>query len=136
MKKILVLLFVAATLLAFPTCEKEYTHGVYELTFSADLISNDSVDNEWKMLYQNDGRNITQGERWTVLLDTPKTITIDITVTEKDKIPDIGTGSMTVILNGESETKMLITVTEKGGINEGNEALWEITCKTKLIKMI
>lgn len=135
MKKLLVLLCAAATLLAFPFCSRQYTYAVYELTFSANLISNNYVGNEWKLSYSSDGKNVTDGERWLVSLDNPKTMKIDITVTEKDKIPDIGTGSVTVILNGEAETKTPVTVTENSGYNEGNEAQWEITCQTKLIRM-
>jgi len=59
----------------------------------------------------------------------------DITVKENDKIPDIGTGSLTVTFNGESEIKTEISVTEDGGSHQGNKARWEVTCKVNLIEM-
>ncbi len=135
MKKLLILLCVVATLAAFPSCRKEYTYGEYELIFSTKLISNELVGNEWNFSYYSDEKNLTNGEHRLVLLAEPKTMTIDVTVTEKDKITDIGTGSVSVTFDGETETKTLVTVTERGGPYEGNEAEWEITCKTRLVKM-
>lgn len=136
MKKLLVLLCAAATLLAFPFCSRQYTYAVYELTFSADLISNNHVGNEWQISYSTDGKKVTDGMRWLVSLKNPKSLKIDITITEKDKIPDTGTGSIVITLNGEAHSDTVVSVTECGGKNEGNEAQWEIICQTKLIRII
>lgn len=135
MKKAFVILCVVATLIIISGCSKEYTYGVYEIELSPELISNDHVGNDWKMSYSCNGRKITSGEHWLVLLDDPQTVVIDITVTEKDKIQDIGTGSLTVTFNGDSETKTEISVTEDGGSHQGNNALWEVTCKINMIEM-
>lgn len=135
MKKVLILIFAVVILLDFPVCTKEHTYGVYEMTFSSELISNDSVGNDWEMYYSCDGRNVSNGEQWLVLLANPQTAVINVTVTERDKIPDIGSGLITVTLNDESETKTIVTVTENGGSYQGNEARWEITCKVKLIEL-
>ncbi len=93
------------------------------------------MGNDWETTYTYNGKTITNGEQLTVYIASTPTIMIDITVTEKDKIPDIGTGSISVTLNKESETKTVISVTENGGCYQGNRAQWEITCKTKFIKM-
>ncbi len=135
MKKAFIILCIVATLFIISGCSKEYTYGVYEIKLSPELISNDHVGNDCQVSYSCNGRKITSGEHWLVLLDNPQTVVIDITVTEKDKIQDIGTGSLTVTFNGASETKNEISVTEDGGRHQGNKARWEITCKVNMIEM-
>lgn len=135
MKKAFVILCVIATLIIISGCSKEYTYGVYEIELSTELISNDHVGNDWKVSYSCNGTKINGGEQWLALLDNPQPVVIDITVKENDKIPDIGTGSLTVTFNGESEIKTEISVTEDGGSHQGNKARWEVTCKVNLIEM-
>ncbi len=134
MKKLLILLCLVAALLTFPVYSEEYTHGIYKITFSENLISNDSVGNDWTVSYTCDEKPIADGETLTVPLNDPTTKVIDITITEKDKIPDIGRGSVSVTFNGESEINTIVTVTENGGRYQGNKAQWKIMCNAELIK--
>ena len=135
MKKLFLLLCLAATLIYFCGCEKKDTHSVYELYISAHLISNDSVGNNWSISYTCDGEIIKSGKRFSASSDTPQNKLINIRITEKDKISDIGTGSIAIELNDNAKEKTVIAVTEKGGRYQGNEALWEITCEVKLLEL-
>ena len=46
-----------------------YTQAVYEITFSAQPLYNDSVGNEWSFQYACEGERISSGKQWTVALD-------------------------------------------------------------------
>ena len=132
MKKGIVFLCVVAMLLSLFGCKKNYTHGVYEVTLRSFEISNYSVGNEWVITYTCDGRTIASGEQWIVPLDTVKTVMIDAAVTETDQYPDVGSGSLIVVLKEGFETSKIITVAENKGRYKGNKANWKITCKVKL----
>lgn len=141
MRKLAVLMCVVATLSIFSACQKEpvpthknYTHGVYQVTITADELSNDHVGNAWQTVYTCEGKPITGSELWTVPLGTTKELTINVTITEKDKWPDVGAETIPVILTDGFQASATITVTENKGRYKGNTALWEIICKVKLIE--
>lgn len=136
MKRIALFLCVVATLFSLCGCEKNYTHGVYEVTITATEIYNDSVGDDWQKVYGCDGRIITSGESWTVPLDTTKTVKIDATITERESCPDAAFGTLSVVLKDGYETSTTITVTEDRGRYAGNTAQWKVFCKVKLIKKV
>ena len=136
MRRIAVLFCVIATLFSISGCKKDYTHGVYEVTITASIISNNSVGNDWQKTYTSEGRTIASGEQWTVPLDTTKTLTINATVTESDEWPESGSASLRIILKDGFETSTTITVTENKGRYKGNKAQWKITCKAQLVKKL
>ena len=136
MRRSAVFLCVLAMLLSFSGCQKNYTHAVYEVTITASEIYNNSVGNDWQKVYTCDGRTIASGEQYTVPLGTTKTVTINATITESDKWPDKGYGSLSVVLRDGFETSTTITVTESKGRYKGNKAQWEITCRVELVKKI
>ena len=132
MRKVFIYLFIVTILFSFSGCN-DYTHGVYELSIEAELISNDSVGNDWIKTYTCDGKTITDGDQWTVPLDTAKTISISATIIENDKWDDVGSDSIVVTLVDDYKASTQITVTENKGRYKGNQAIWEITCIVKLV---
>lgn len=141
MRKFAVFLCLVATLLSLFGCEKKeiqknYTHGVYEVTISGYQLYNNHIGNDWEMLYMCDNRRISSGERWTLPLGMEKTITIDITLTECDLWDDIGFGSLSVVLKDDYKTSTTVTVIENKGRYKGNKAQWEITCLVKLVEKL
>ncbi len=113
-----------------------YTNGVYEVSISASLRHNNSVGNDWRKVYTCEGSTISSGKRWTVPLDTVKTVVIDATITEGDKWPDVGSGSLSVDLVDGFESSTSITITENKGRYKGNTAEWEITCSVALVDKV
>ncbi|MBQ4119978.1 MAG: hypothetical protein IJD45_06270 [Clostridia bacterium] len=136
MRKSIAFLCMVATLISFSSCQRNYTHAVYEVSIVAKLIYNHSVGNDWKKSYTCNGRTIADGEEWTVPLDTTETIKVNATVTEIDEWNDIGYGSASVTLSDGYKTSTHITVIENKGRYNGNKALWEIIFKVKLIDNI
>ena len=113
--------------------EPQYTEGIYEVKFFAELLSNDSVGNDWSIEYTCAGERISSGKQWTAALDCVQTVTVDVTVTEDDKWPDTGTGSFLVDLQDGFETSSTIIVTEDQSRYKDHTAQWKITCKTTLV---
>ncbi len=132
MRKVFIYLFIVTILFSFSGCN-DYTHGVYELSIEAELISNDSVGNDWIKTYTCDDKTITDGDQWTVPLDTTKTIAISATIAENDKWDDVGSDSIVVTLVDDYKASTQITVTENKGRYKGNQAVWEITYRVKLV---
>ncbi len=136
MRKIAVFICIVAALLSFYGCKKNYTHGVYEVTIKADRISYDYVGNEWKKVYKCGSKIIKSGERWTVPLNTTKTVKIDAEITENDAWDDVGYGSLNVVLRDNFETSATVTVKENKGRYKGDKAEWKITCSVELIEKL
>ncbi|MBR3844394.1 MAG: hypothetical protein IKM39_02680 [Clostridia bacterium] len=82
MGKIVGFLCLVTILFSLVGCQKNDTHGVYEVTITANRIFNHSIGNDWEKVYTCDGRVIGNRKCWTVPLDTEKTVTIHATITE------------------------------------------------------
>lgn len=111
----------------------DYTYGIYELTFKTKLISNDSVGNDWSFTYTYNGQTIESGYTITQSLEIFSFQSIEIEVREKDKIDDVGTGTMAVAICDGGKGKTEITVTETNGCFKGNTAMWEVSCEVELV---
>ena len=109
------------------------THGIYQLTFKTRMISNDCVGNDWSFSYTLNGQTIKSGYTITQSLESSTFQSIDVKVWEKDKIDDIGTGTLTVAICEGGSGKTEVTVTETNGSFKGNTAVWEISCEVKLV---
>ncbi len=132
MKKNIIIFLVMAILFAYDVYTKEYNYAIYEVTLNNEIISNNSVGNDWEIIYTCEDKVIENKTKWTIPIENTETKTIIIHIAEKDKIPDIGTGTITISLRDEVEETTLITVTEDGGAYEGSKAVWKIYCKVKL----
>ena len=136
MRRIILIIFVCFLFLNFSGCKKNYTHGIYEVSITAYQLSNDSVGNSWRKVYNCDGREINSGERWTIPLNIERNLIIDVTITENDKWPDIGRSALSVVLKDGFKTSEIITVIENKGRYKGNKAQWKIICEVELIEKI
>ncbi len=146
MRKTVVFLCLVLALFLFSGCNrkittenripKQYTHGIYEVTFSAYTVCNESVGENWKETYLCEGREISSGERWTIPLTEVKTLEIDVTATETDKWPDTGKGSLSVLLQDGVETSAIITIIENKGKYCGNKAQRKIVCRVRLVEKL
>jgi hypothetical protein len=114
----------------------KFTHGVYEITFTAKNISNDSVGEDWAVIYTYNDQVIRSGWQVTQSLEIFSFQSIRVEIRENDKIDDVGNGFLTVpFVDGASATTT-ITVVEQGGRYDGNIAVWEVTCLVRLIEKI
>jgi len=113
--------------------EENYDYGIYQLTFKEKNISNDSVGNDWLFTYTYNSKPIKSGYRVTQSLDEFSFQSIDVEVREKDKIDDVGIGTLKVAICGVGSGKTEVTVTETDGRFKGNAAVWEISCEVKMV---
>jgi hypothetical protein len=136
MKKLHITILAIVTLFLFSACNTEpppKTDSVYELTIKATEIYNDHVGTDWKKEYICDGKIIHIGETFTIPINTTKTITIDATITEKDKWNDVGSACTSVILKDGFETESFIEITESHSTYKGNKAKWKIKYIVELV---
>ncbi len=112
--------------------EENYTQGIYQLTFKTEKISNDSVGNDWSFTYTYNGQTIKSGYTITQALDIFTFQSIGIEVREKDKIDDVGIGTLQVAICDGGSGKTTVTITETNGRYKGHTAVWEISCEVKL----
>lgn len=113
--------------------EGNFSYGIYRLTFKEKIISNNCVGNDWSFTYTHDGQTIKSGYRITQPFDIFSFQSIDVEVREKDKIDDVGAGTLTVAICEIGSGKTEVTVTENRGLFKGNTAVWEISCQVELI---
>ncbi len=116
--------------------EKIYTHGEYEITIYSSCIKNDSVGRDWVKTYTCNGKSIASGERFILPLDVVETITIDATIKEMDKWPDVGRGSLSVDLQDGATATTKIRVVENKGRYKRHSAEWEVVCSVELVEKL
>ena len=116
-----------------PEDTADYTYGIYELTFTAKKISNNSVGNDWIITYKHNDKEIKSGYQIPLSLEIFTFQTIEVEIREDDKIDDVGSGKMNVAICDGGSGKVRITVTENNGRYKGNSAEWEIICSVKLV---
>ena len=107
--------------------------GVYKVYCSLSMLANMSVGNEWLKSIEYNGKSIRNGDTITAPLSSG--ITITGTVIESDSVPDYGSGSVYLSLDGSEKTTE-IYVRENRGRYSGNYAIWELCCSAELIERI
>ncbi len=112
--------------------EGNYTYEIYKLTFKAKLLSNDHVGCDWTFTYTCDGQTIKNGHTITQSVEIFTFQSIGVEIREKDKIDDVGVGTLKVPIYDGGSGKTTVTVTETNGKYKGNTAVWKITCEVKL----
>lgn len=96
--------------------------GIYKVYIKSKKLHNNSVGSDWVYTYESNGNKIKSGD-----IVNGDEITIDITITEMDSVPDRSTATITIpIFDGSIESKT-ITVRENRGRYAGNTASFEIT---------
>ena len=136
MKRFVCLLALTALLLSAcsaPTTpavpEKAYTKGIYQLTFQAKLLSSSGVGNDWIFTYTHNGKPVKNGYEIVQDLGIFTFQSIDVEIREKDKLDDVGTGTLIFGLCDGGSGKTQVTVA-----NTGSAAIWDISCRVKLAK--
>lgn len=107
--------------------------GVYKITCSLRRLATNHVGNDWSSGITYNGKSIHSGDTITASLNG--SITITGTAIEHDSIPDSGSGSVSISLNG-GEKSIQFYVRENRGRYAGNLAVWELTCSATLIERI
>ena len=111
---------------------KNRKSGEYKLSVSFDILSNNSVGNEWDCFFTYEGEQFTD----SILFDSSekgKIAEILVVIRENDKYPDIKKTKISVpILHNEMKSKK-ITVTENKGRFKGNSAVWIVSVSVKEI---
>ena len=128
-RAVIVIVCLALVVIGVYSCQNNYTHEVFKIVFTEHLVSNDSVGNEWNLIYECDGVSVTEERRWTVERDTCQSIKIDITAIEIDTYSDYGYGEIVIPLKNGFQNSTVVTVTENMGRYRGNKATIKITCK-------
>ncbi len=106
---------------------------VYQLIITAELVTNDSVGEEWSKRYMCEGEVVYSGQLWTVPHGTIKQMEIETVITERDKCPDVGSGRLIVELQDGVMVSTVITVRENYGRYSGNIAKWDVTCRVERV---
>ena len=101
--------------------------STYRITYQWTMLSNNSVGNDWHQSVTCNGRTIRNGD--TVNADPNGRITVCGAVTEDDKYPDSGRGTLELTLTDGAWGCVRITVREDRGQYAGNTALWELSCR-------
>ncbi len=132
MKKIISMILVAVKVISLSACQREYTHGVYEISIRSWCIENNKVGNEWIKQYLCEGAIIESGDRITAPLGSK--VRIDAVFIERDKYSDKGNDFANIVLEDGATKTFYVEVVEREGSYAGNKAKWEVDVKVKLIK--
>lgn len=108
------------------------TIGVYKFSVSYTLLSNNSVGNEWTKYIMYGNTSIQTGS--TITKNINEKISLNIKIIEEDKIKDIGTGTVDIILSDGATASTVITVMENAGLYKGNTAKWKVDISVSLIE--
>ncbi len=126
MRKRIIISLIFVFVLLFCSC-KSKTHGVYKVNITAEILINNSVENEWEHIYTYNGQKIYNGFELTKKLEDNDNITILITVIENDKYPDIAQDYISITIQSGEIASKCITVYENKGAFKGNCAIWKYT---------
>jgi len=111
------------------------TKGVYRILTNTYKTSNNHVGNEWYTTITHNGKDFEYYNTITAPFNSTY-ITLNATIVEDDKIPDIGYGSITILLKDGNTKTRYIDVVENRGRYYGNIATWEFKCIVELIEKV
>jgi hypothetical protein len=134
-----VLLFVLTTqpMFAVTKAAKVVKAAKYKITFvSSELVENNHVGNEWGTAGYVNGKEIGMGDTVELSLKPTDTIKLKALAEEDDKIPDIGSTSVTIKVSSITKAtnkSINVTVTENRGRYSGNTAEWKFEFKIQKV---
>lgn len=108
--------------------------GIYKITYSAYMLSNNHVGNEWGYMIFHNSNKFKNGDLVTANIDS--NIMLSAEVYEYDKVMDYGTSSVNLILKDGYEATTEVIVRENRGRYYGNIATFEIECYVELVEII
>lgn len=102
-----------------------------KVSYKATLVSNNHVGNSWSKKVTFNGKTVSAGSSKTITLKAKDTVKIVCKATENDKIPDVGTGTLTFkvsdLKSGKNTKTKYVYVTENRGRYSGKQAKWKFT---------
>ena len=101
------------------------------ISYSASLIYNNSVGNEWSTWIEIDGKKLYQGQNLEIEVSGNDEIVIIAYACEDDSMPDIGYKQITIPVSELNPDQNVYTaeviVRENGGRYSGNTAKWKFS---------
>lgn len=101
------------------------------ISYSASLIYNNSVGNEWSTWIEIDGKKLYQGQNLEIEVSGNDEIVIIAYACEDDSMPDIGYKQITIPVSELNPVQNVYTaeviVRENGGRYSGNTAKWKFS---------
>ena len=104
-------------------------YHMFSIDWSAELLSNDHVGNNWDISFIVDGESFKSGS--TVILDKKSSLCFVFRAAEDDSFPDVGEFSVEIPVSGNlskegySMTKDVEIMEDKGRY-AGNTAVWRV----------
>ena len=111
-----------------PESEGIYTHDIFELTFSVEHISGESIS-DWNFTYSHNDEIITSGHQTLLSVEVFTFYSVQVTVTEDGNPDNTYTASMPVALCNGGSGKTEITVTAV----DGRMSTFKVVCAVKQI---
>ena len=108
--------------------------GIYKITYSAYMLSNNHVGNEWGYTLFYDNKRIKSGELITCTLGDK--INVSAEVYEYDSIMDYGYSNVTLVMEDGYSVSDEVYVYENRGRYYGNVAIWQINYYVSLVKSV
>ncbi len=97
----------------------------YQITYQFVLCSNDSVGAEWRQTVTYNDLYLLSGD--TIVADKGESLVLGVRITERDSVPDVGTGYIQFEPGGGTES-IEIEIVENRGRYAGNIAVWCLKC--------
>lgn len=132
MKRIICIVLSIVLIFFLSACERNYTHGEYEIKIHSTCVENNKVGNDWVKIYRCNGNQISSKDKITALLG--EEVTIRAQFTEQDKYSDTGSSSVKIVLEDGAKETFDVRVVEDNGAYDGNVAIWRVNVEVKLLK--
>ena len=108
--------------------EGTYTHDIFELTFSVERVSGESIRN-WDFIYSHNDEIITSGHQTQLSVEVFTFYSVQVTVAEDGNPNNVYTASMPVALCDGGSGKTEITVTAA----DGRTSTFKVICTVKRV---
>ncbi|MBB6732322.1 hypothetical protein [Cohnella zeiphila] len=130
--KIFLVCSLLFTLLVPPAAAATKTVKVKITLASVELVENNHVGNEWYTTASINGKAVKEGSTVTLNLKPSDSIQLKAYAEEQDKVPDVGTKSVSVKVSSISKSlskSLAVQVVENRGRYSGNTAEWKFAFK-------
>ena len=111
-----------------PLPTESFTHGIYEFSFSVELLSGEATD-QWDFVYTYNGETISSGHQILFSLEIFAFHSIQVDVIEKDSPNNTYSATFPIAICNGGSGKTEITVTD----SYGKTASFKITCQVTQI---
>lgn len=111
-----------------PEPEGTYTQDIFELTFSVERVSGESIRN-WDFIYSHNDEIITSGHQTLLSVEVFTFYAVQVTVAEDGNPNNVYTASMPVALcdGGSGKTEISVTAAD------GRTSTFKVICTVKRV---